>query len=353
MEINQKIMGWYRQHKRDLPWRKTKDPYAIWVSEIILQQTRINQGMDYFRRFMERFPDVATLAGADPEDVLLVWQGLGYYSRARNMHQAARTIQSVHKGVFPSTYEKLIELKGVGPYTAAAIASIAFGEKQAVVDGNVHRLISRLFGIGEPPGASPGRSAVYRKAAELLYPEDPGTFNQAMMEVGSMICAPTNPKCADCPLSARCHAKCKGLIAELPVARKPIQRRKRYFHYLVVTSDGNTWIRQRNGKDIWKCLFEFPMVETAAEPDDPGGTHEWQDLCKGQELSFLGSSDFFRHQLTHQEIHARFHWYTPVESQTFKCPRSLRIHRDELPGYPMPVLIRRSIKALGWMEWKD
>ena len=262
MEIRKNIRDWYHSHKRPLPWRETTDPYQIWVSEIILQQTRVIQGMDYYLRFLAKFPDLECLARADEDEVLKIWQGLGYYSRARNMHAAARYIYNNKEGIFPSTYPGILELKGVGPYTAAAVASLAFGEPRAVVDGNVHRVLSRLFGIEEAQGGYRISSRIAKEAEKLLDQEDPGTHNQAIMELGAMVCTPAQPDCRECPVQNHCVANLQNRTAELPVRSRPVPKRRRYFHYLVVQNGNGIWIGPRKEKDIWQGLYEFPLIET-------------------------------------------------------------------------------------------
>ena len=355
MEISKLLLPWYQKNKRSFPWRSSRDPYEIWVSEIILQQTRMSQGIEYYQRFMKRFPNITSLARSGMQDILLVWQGLGYYSRARNMHHTARTVVSVHRGEFPSTYEELILLKGIGPYTAAAISSISFDEKRAVVDGNVHRVISRLFGISEVPGLHLSKSVIFEKADQVLDRRDPGNHNQAMMELGSRICTPRSPLCNDCPLHQQCYAYRAGKVDLLPLRKKPNLRRKRYFHYMVILYNGRTYIRQRLGKDIWEQLYEFPMIETGKALSFPGlaKLSKWSELFEGQEIQVLKTSSNYKHQLTHHEINARFYMILPFGKNSFSLPDSLRIAADELTDYPLPVLIGRTMKELGWIEGKD
>ena len=234
MKIGDILACWYNDHKRDLPWRQTKDPYAIWVSEIVLQQTRVAQGIDYYHNFMARFPDLQSLAEAEIEEVLRVWQGLGYYSRARNMHAAAEQVIVDYGGEFPSSYGEMLKLKGIGPYTAAAIASIAFNEPRAVIDGNVHRVIARLFGLFEAPGLARAKCGICRQADAMLDRTRPANHNQAIMEFGALICTPANPSCLSCPLQKYCVAFGKNQVHELPVRKKKIKQKHRYFHYLIL-----------------------------------------------------------------------------------------------------------------------
>jgi A/G-specific adenine glycosylase len=264
--------------------------------------------MDYYHRFMDRFPDLESLAEADIETVLKVWQGLGYYSRARNMHAAAGQILRVHGGRFPATFEELQKLKGIGPYTAAAIASIAFSEPRAVVDGNVHRVIARLFGLFESRGMT-GTGGISRYAQDLLDVSDPGLHNQAIMEFGALACTPANPSCQTCPLREHCTAYRKGLVEELPVREEPVKQRHRYFHYFIIRSGEGILVRQRTGRDIWQHLFEFPLIETPrpASPERLMGSPAWEQFFGNRKTSLVKISGPIRHTLTHQVIHAKFY----------------------------------------------
>lgn len=249
-----RIMEWYKENGRDLPWRNTKDPYRIWVSEIILQQTRVAQGYDYYCRFIRRFPDVNSLAEAGEDEVMKYWQGLGYYSRARNLHAAAREIAG--KGYFPDTYEEVRRLKGVGDYTAAAICSFAFGLPCAVVDGNVYRVLSRWMGIDMPVDSVKGKNYFRELAEELLVKEDPALYNQAIMDFGALQCTPSSPSCMFCPLSDSCVALQKGWVDRLPVKQHKTKVSERFFTYLFIISGDFTFIHKRTGDDIWKNLYE-------------------------------------------------------------------------------------------------
>ena len=256
------LLPWYTENKRDLPWRNSADPYRIWLSEVILQQTRVDQGLEYWKRFVRRWPSVADLAAASEDEVLKEWQGLGYYSRARNLRAGALQVIREHEGDFPRSHTGLLKLKGVGDYTAAAIASICFNQAEAVVDGNVYRVLSRVFGIATPIDSSEGRRAFKMLAGELISKEQPGDHNQAVMELGATVCTPRNPNCIACPLMGRCIAQKEGRIALLPVKSKKQVVRIRHFNYLVIRSAKGLWMRQRKGKDIWQGLWELPMLET-------------------------------------------------------------------------------------------
>ncbi|MBT7655521.1 MAG: A/G-specific adenine glycosylase [Flavobacteriales bacterium] len=256
------LLDWYEVYKRDFPWRETKDPYHIWLSEIIMQQTRTQQGLPYYKAFVETYPTVHDLAAAPEEAVLKLWQGLGYYSRARNLHSTAQYISRELGGLFPSDFETLKTLKGVGDYTASAIASIAFGVKQAVVDGNVYRVYARFFGIDVPINSAPAFKHFKAIAQNALPASDPGTFNQAVMELGALQCSPQQPKCSICPLQRDCNAYALQQVAHLPVKEKRSKIKKRFFHYLVFDcGDEKKYLQQRTAKGIWYKLYEFPLVE--------------------------------------------------------------------------------------------
>lgn len=256
------LLPWYRENQRPLPWRTTADPYRIWLSEVILQQTRVDQGMAYWHRFVERYPTVAHLAQAPEQQVLKLWQGLGYYSRARNLRTAAQQVVKEHGGRFPADHAGLLTLKGVGDYTAAAIASICFGQPEPVVDGNVYRVLARVFGIATPIDSASGRKAFRALAAELIDPQHPGDHNQAVMELGATVCAPKQPRCGDCPLARKCIAKAEGRIAELPVKAKRAAVRERHLNYLWIEIAQGILLRQRGPGDIWQGLWELPLIET-------------------------------------------------------------------------------------------
>ena len=269
MKIGGIIRGWYKKNKRELPWRQTRDPYKIWLSEVILQQTRVNQGLNYYLDFIKKFPDVTALARADEDEVLKLWQGLGYYSRARNLHQAARDVVEQMKGVMPDTYEDLLKLKGVGSYTASAIASICFGEPRAVVDGNVSTgHCPACTGLDEPINSTRGVKLINALAHELLDRNDPGTHNQAMMEFGALQCVPVSPDCKKCPLMDHCEARAAHRVDQLPVKipkRKPVEL---WMNFYILLCNGETIIAKRGTEGIWKSLYQFPMVESEAPLTD-------------------------------------------------------------------------------------
>ncbi|MFH0755669.1 MAG: A/G-specific adenine glycosylase [Bacteroidota bacterium] len=350
------ILEWYKKNRRELPWRLTSDPYCIWISEVILQQTRIFQGLGYYIKFMEAFPDVETLAAAGEDEVLKLWQGLGYYSRARNLHQSAKDIVGKMGGTFPGSYKELLKLKGVGTYTASAIASICFGEPYAVVDGNVSRVIARLCGVEEAINSSTG-SRIITSLADRLMKEactDPGTHNQAMMEFGALQCVPVSPVCGECPLETRCVARLSGRVENLPVKNSGKRPAERWMYFYICVCDGVTILTRRDGNDIWKSLYQFPLVETGNLLDEMQLTGirldevlgiETQDTPAGTDIRVEQISESIRHQLTHRTIHARF-----IHVRMKKLPHPLPakwivIPLEELENYPVPRLIHRYMES--------
>ncbi len=345
IKIRALLLEWYRRERRDLPWRATSDPYRIWVSEIILQQTRVVQGMAYYHRFLERFPSVEVLASASVDEVLKVWEGLGYYSRARHMHMAARTVVEELGGYFPRHYKELLQLKGVGPYTAAAIASIAFGEAVPVLDGNVFRVIARLFTIDLPRGGAGDR--VVQEITEQLIPRgEAGNFNQALMELGALVCTPEEPSCDRCPLQTHCQAYNKRLTGSLPVSSPPPQTKKRYFHYLVVRCEGELLISQRTGEDIWRMLWEFPGAETA-KPTSPARVLPlFEEMIPG--ITGTGKplvSGVIRHQLTHRTLVARFYHLSLPRWPAMPDEKFLKVPPPRLREFAFPRLITSYLES--------
>ena len=322
------LLAWYEAYGRDLPWRHTRDPYAIWLSEIILQQTRIAQGQAYWERFMEAYPDVRSLAAASEDEVLRLWQGLGYYSRARNLHAAARQIAEL--GHFPDTLEGIRALKGVGDYTAAAIGSIAFGLPAAVVDGNVYRVLSRHFGISTPVGSTAAKKEFTERAQALLPPDRAADFNQGMMDFGAIQCTPLSPACLTCPLQDSCRALADGRVDALPVKKAAAAVQHRYFTYLLVRCGGCVALRRRGAGDIWQglwepCLFERPAAEA------PEALPPWAQAARLQRRDV-------RHQLTHRTLHADF--YVLDTEERPPLPEAFRwVPEPELGSYAKPRLV--------------
>ncbi|HAP58621.1 MAG TPA: A/G-specific adenine glycosylase [Cytophagales bacterium] len=314
--FRERLLGWYQEHQRDLPWRHTRDPYPIWLSEIILQQTRVAQGLPYWEKFMQAFPTLPDLASAEEQQVLRLWQGLGYYSRARNLHACAKQVMEEYNGQFPRTYDELLKLKGVGKYTAAAIAYFAFGEAVPVVDGNVYRLFSRVFGIETDIASSKAFNEFFNLGLELIDTQRAGAFNQASMEFGATYCKPQNPPCLTCTFASGCHALATGQQAKLPVKIKKTKVKDRYFHYLVFVHADQVLVRTRPVGDIWTGLHDFHLVETTK----PATPDEWPtDLGKllmGHSLK--GGDVEYKHLLSHRRLHARFYEVNVPEKDAFE-----------------------------------
>ncbi len=332
------LREWYLQEKRDLPWRGSTDPYSIWLSEVILQQTRVDQGTPYYHRFLSAFPNVGALAAASEDEVLKLWEGLGYYSRARNLHAAAKQVMSEHKGRFPSNHEGLRSLKGIGPYTAAAIGSIAFRLRVACVDGNVIRVMARFHGITDPVDSTTVAKEIDRLAQEALDREHPGDHNQAMMELGATVCLPKNPRCGDCPLREGCVTLRLGLMDSIPFKAKRTKVRDRFFHYMVLSDGERTLVERREGGDIWQGLYQFPLVESdrALSPDEALKFAPWAD-----EALFRQSVGPFRHLLSHQRIHALFfEWRTDTLPASDYQP----VTWDSLHHLAFPRLVHRFLE---------
>jgi A/G-specific adenine glycosylase len=328
-------------NKRDLPWRATRDPYLIWLSEIIMQQTRIDQGLAYYNRFAGEFPSVFDLASASEDQVLKLWQGLGYYSRARNLHATAKYICEIYNGKFPNDYKSILSLKGIGEYTASAIASISFNLEYPAVDGNVYRVLARYFGISAPIDSGTGKKTFYELAAQLIKGNDPGMHNQALMEFGALQCTPKNPDCSTCPLNERCHAFLNKKINELPAKQNKTKQRDRYFNYIVLRNKNLTWLQKRTGNDIWKNLYEFPVVETS----DKTGIDELvnQPLFSeivSTETNFLitNVTDWKIHILSHQRIHYRF-IQIQLTNEISRPANLVRVNKEDIFNFAVPRLL--------------
>jgi A/G-specific adenine glycosylase len=342
MGFSEKLIVWYNEHKRDLPWRKTTDPYQIWLSEIILQQTRVNQGLDYFNKFIKKHPDIHSLAKSSEKDVLNLWQGLGYYSRARNLHFTAKYISNELNGEFPTEYKDILNLKGVGEYTAAAIASFAYKEAYPVVDGNVYRVLSRMFGIENPIDSTEGKKVFKQLATELIDTKNPDTYNQAIMEFGALQCTPKKPNCEDCPYLLECFAYKNGLITELPKKEKKIKQRNRYFNYLVIINNDSIYLNERKEKDIWQGLFDFPVFETK-EPltSFPLLEKEFSNIG----LTLKNQSTEYKHILSHQKIYATF-WLVSSNKTKNIDSKFVKTPLKEINNYPIPKLIDNYLKTV-------
>lgn len=343
------LIAWYRLNKRDLPWRNEQDAYKIWLSEVILQQTQVTQGLSYYLKFTQTYPTVKNLAKASEDQVLRLWQGLGYYSRARNMHASAKMIVEQHKGVFPNSYEDIRELKGIGDYTASAIASFAFNLPHAVVDGNVYRLLSRVFGIKTPIDSTLAKKEFQQLANQLLNTKNPATHNQAIMEFGSQFCKPVNPDCENCIFSNKCFAFKHSQVQLLPVKAKKTKVRNRFFNYLVLMDPKKEVVLYRRSKgDIWEGLYEFQLIETSQQL-------EREDLLKSAEFKALRLqkhnltyvSKLYKHILSHQHLYARFYvlsLHEPLKTKISlrdKVTQQTKTSLGKLNNFAFPRLIAK------------
>jgi len=341
------LLKWYATEKRTLPWRSSKSPYDIWLSEIMLQQTRVDQGIGYYYRFLEAFPDVFSLANASENEVLKLWQGLGYYSRARNLHHTAHVIVKDYQGHFPPDYASLVALKGIGPYTAAAIASIAFNQPYPVCDGNVERVVCRLLAIKEAPKQPATLKTIHQFLEKNIDRQQPGDFNQAMMELGALVCKPSSPDCPHCPLQNQCKALKLKLTASIPLRVKKEQNPRRYFYYLIIQTNGNSglWIRKRSGNDIWKGLYDFPLIETSAPVTAAAlkKTEDWKSLFGEKVIAPLKQSKIIHHKLTHRELLVKF-VHLEIKKSDFSGEGYNHIKLKELSQYPVPQLIANYIR---------
>ncbi|HRG00294.1 MAG TPA: A/G-specific adenine glycosylase [Bacteroidia bacterium] len=341
--ISDILITWYKKNKRDLPWRNTKDPYKIWLSEIILQQTQVVQGLNYYIKFVENFPTVIDLAEAPEDKIMRLWQGLGYYSRARNLHAAAKAIKLNHKGVFPKTYESIKELKGVGDYTAAAVSSFAYNLPHAVVDGNVYRVLARLFNVDTAINSTQGKKEFQLLADEILNKKQAGLHNSAMMEFGALWCKPQNPKCEECPLQSQCLAFEKNTVSSLPVKDKKIKIKNRYLHYFVFNYKDSVYIQKRTAKDIWQNLYQFFLIETGTPTEATTILKDKQLKKLVKEIEVISITPVKKHILSHQHLHAVFYEVkikAPITSKSL-----LKIKRDKLIDYALPQLINKYLKS--------
>lgn len=336
--FSEKVIKWYEENKRDLPWRHTSDPYKIWLSEVILQQTRVDQGLPYYHNFVEEFPTVYDLAAASEEKVLRAWQGLGYYSRARNLHACAKEIAQNRQGKFPNTSSELKKLPGIGPYTASAIASIAFKEPVAVVDGNVYRVLSRVFGIKEDILSTSAKKTFQKVADDLIDEKCPDLFNQGMMEFGALHCTPANPNCQSCPFNVECHARIHHAQSELPVKKKKKRARTRYFHYIVLEYMGKILMKQRGPGDIWQGLYDFPVVEIN-DPDRSPNQLTIDNVVV--ESKACDVSESYKHILSHQHLITKFYRSNISEYQYNNLHEKGHqwYTEEEILELPKPVLI--------------
>ncbi|AHW60376.1 A/G-specific DNA-adenine glycosylase [Draconibacterium orientale] len=339
------IYNWYNINKRDLPWRKDRNPYKIWLSEIILQQTRVEQGKNYFYRFVENYPTVNDLANAHEDKVLKLWQGLGYYSRARNLHASAKIIASQYNGTFPNDYKSILALKGVGPYTAAAVASIAFNLPYPAVDGNIYRVLSRYYGIETPIDSSAGKKEFQQLAEELIQGQDPGMHNQALMEFGALQCVPKSPKCENCPVVESCFTYKNGLVAQLPVKEKKTKQRHRYFYYYMYDMGDSILLDKRSGNDIWQNLYQLPLIEREKALSDAELLHA--DLpVKTMQVNVKSISGQKKHVLSHQIIHAKL-IYLEVQGNFNNQSPLIRVNKKDISKFAVSRLVEQFLQEAG------
>ncbi|MCB4806996.1 A/G-specific adenine glycosylase [Tamlana sp. 62-3] len=346
MNFTKTIIHWYSINKRSLPWRETQNPYKIWLSEIILQQTQVKQGLPYYEAFVSKYPTIFNLAKAPESEVLKLWQGLGYYSRARNLHSTAKYIVNELQGNFPNTFKDIIKLKGVGDYTASAIASICFNEVTAVVDGNVYRVLSRYYNIDTPINSSKGAKEFKILAQELIDKKQPATFNQAIMEFGAKQCTPKNPDCENCPLNQSCLALSKQKTDQLPVKTKTAKAKKKHFNFLVfISSDGKTVLEKRTGKGIWQNLYQFPLIETEKSTNEKTLRNALKNNTllynKKFELTLYNDEPII-HKLSHQHLYTKF-WIITVENI-----KTETIYVKDINKYPVPILIGNFIESFNF-----
>jgi A/G-specific adenine glycosylase len=338
--LRAKLQDWYKWNKRDLPWRDTRDPYHIWLSEIILQQTRVNQGLPYYKKFITNYPDIRALAEASQEEVLKDWEGLGYYSRARNMHASAKQLLAEFKGEFPSTLSEIKSLKGIGDYTAAAIGSFAFDITAAVVDGNVYRVLSRIFGEETAINSSKGRKLFQKLADEFIDPEEAATHNQAIMEFGALYCVPKSPSCSDCIFNQECIAYKNKLVSKLPHKEKKVYDRKRYLNYFLLETDEKVLVQKRVS-GIWQGLYQFPLLESEENIEEDGLSEFLK--AQGFEIQDWGLFNAYTlppHKLSHQSLYIRLWYFKALEFKDLELFGDLESHTlntlDNL-AFPRPL----------------
>ncbi len=344
-QFSPKLLQWFESHHRPMPWKGEKNPYLIWLSEIILQQTRVEQGLPYFERFASNYPTVKDLADAPADDIMKMWEGLGYYSRARNLHATAKHIAYQLKGIFPTTYKEILTLKGVGPYTAAAIASFAYDLPHAVVDGNVYRVLSRVFGIQTAIDSTEGKKEFNQLASELINPQRAADYNQAIMDFGATQCTPKSPNCAICPFKKGCIAFNEKRINELPFKSKKIKKTERFLNYFVFNFNNETWISKRTEKDIWQNLYEFPLIETTKTFDliDIQSSEKWFEMFpKGTKFTISKISKPYKQVLTHRKIIATFVEITIYDELNHFVLK--KIPKKDIQEYAFPKVISQYLQ---------
>lgn len=348
--FTEKIIDWYKENKRELPWRETKNPYQIWLVEIILQQTRIEQGIEYFYKFIEKYPSVYELAKANEDELLILWQGLGYYTRDRNLLTTAKTIAHEYNGKFPNNKKELLKLKGIGDYTASAIASFAFNKPEVVMDGNIMRFIARYMGINEEINSSKGKKILGSILEELIDKQNPGLFNQAVMEFGAIYCKPGIPNCESCIFHSECRAFEVNEVKVIPKKTKKTKQKQRYFYFLIVKDHGNKTIllQKRLENDIWKNLYQFPLIETNKKTSiqELAKANIWKNLLGTKDYRIEKISSQMAHQLTHQKIMATF-VHLSIKGGLEKNVRYFPINIQKLDNYALPRLIDRYLENIG------
>ncbi len=344
MRFSRIVLYWYISNQRDFPWRKSKSAYRVWLSEIILQQTKTSQGLSYYNKIIKTFPTIKELAEASEEQILKLWQGLGYYSRARNLHFTAKYIQNNLDGVFPNDYNSLIKLKGIGPYTAAAISSICFNEKRAAVDGNVYRILARVFNIDTAINSSKGIKTFQELANSLISDRNPGDYNQSMMDIGATICTPKNPKCNQCPLNSICHAHDNNTFDNLPVKIKKTKIKHRNFNYLCIEYNGNFLMKKRTQKDIWKNLYDFPLIEGDRIPQE--NDIDYKKLLNSilENEIIAEKTKHYKHQLSHQKLHITIKYIKT--KKLYNDNDFLKVNRRQVKELPFPKPIERFFEEL-------
>tara|TARA_Y100000991_G_C21944271_1_gene336754 strand:- start:293 stop:1354 length:1062 start_codon:yes stop_codon:yes gene_type:complete len=345
LEFSNIILYWYTKNKRDFPWRKSKNTYKVWLSEIILQQTQTSQGLSYYNKIINTFPTLKELAEASEEKILKLWQGLGYYSRARNLHYTAKYIQNNFNGVFPDDYNSLIKLKGIGPYTAAAISSICFNKKRAAVDGNVYRILARVFNIDTAINSTEGIKTFQELANSLISETNPGDYNQSMMDLGATICTPKNPKCNQCPLESICLAHGNSTIYKLPVKMKKTKIKHRYFHYFCIDYNGKFLMKKRTKKDIWRNLYDFPLIEL--DEISKESNIDYKKLLNSilENGTVINKNrKHYDHQLTHQKLNITIEY---IKANKINNDNDfLKVNRMQVKELPVPKPIERFFEEL-------
>ena len=344
MRFSRIVLYWYITNQRDFPWRKSKCAYRVWLSEIILQQTKTSQGLSYYNKIIKTFPTIKELAEASEEQILKLWQGLGYYSRARNLHFTAKYIQYNLNGVFPNDYNSLLKLKGIGPYTAAAISSICFNEKRAAVDGNVYRILARVFNIDTAINSSKGIKTFQELANSLISDRNPGDYNQSMMDIGATICTPKNPKCNQCPLNSICHAHDNNTFDNLPVKIKKTKIKHRNFNYLCIEYNGNFLMKKRTQKDIWKNLYDFPLIEGDRIPQE--NDIDYKKLLNSilENEIIAEKTKHYKHQLSHQKLNITIKYIKT--KKLYNDNDFLKVNRRQVKELPFPKPIERFFEEL-------